>query len=83
MELALNTGAFEALDYSELLAVDGGVDWNNVGITVSGVAGGYIGAKAGAAIGVKIGTACAPGVGTVVGGIVGAALGVIIYSLWD
>ena len=30
MELAMNMGAFEALDNSELFAVDGGVNWDRV-----------------------------------------------------
>ena len=41
MELALNMGAFEALDYNELFAVDGGWNarqWIAAGLIVVGVA---------------------------------------------
>lgn len=81
--MTLNTSAFEAISSDEMLAVDGGISWNDVGLYVSGAAGGYLGAKAGAALGAKIGTVCAPGVGTVAGTIIGGALGIIVYSMWD
>lgn len=81
--MTLNMGVFEAISSDEMLAVDGGISWNDVGLYVSGAAGGCLGAKAGAALGAKIGTACAPGVGTVAGTIIGGAVGIIVYSLWD
>lgn len=77
MELTMTNG-FNEMNEMEMQEIEGGVDWNFVGGTVSTVAGGYIGTKIGAAVG----SAAGP-VGTVVGGIVGAAAGAIIYSLWD
>ena len=87
MELALKTGAFETLDKNEMLAVDGGVSWNDVGLYVSGAAGGALGAAACAGIGAKKGGTVGaflggPG-GAAVGAIVGGAIGIIVYSLWD
>ncbi len=83
IEMELNMGAFESLDNNDMLLVEGGIDWNDVGLGIAGTAGTTIGSYSGAKIGATIGTVWAPGVGTVVGGIVGGAIGVIIYSLWD
>ncbi|SHI08317.1 lactococcin A1 precursor [Clostridium grantii] len=75
MEMTLNySGAFCELGCDELEGVNGGVDWNGVGLGVSMTAGGIIGAKIGALGGV-------PGVAA--GTIIGAAVGGILYSLWD
>lgn len=79
----MNPIIFEPISDQELLFIDGGVSWNDVGLYIAGAAGGAIGAYAGARVGAAFGTACAPGVGTVIGTIVGGAAGVIIYSLWD
>lgn len=81
--MMLKVSSLETLSADEMLAVDGGISWNDVGLYVSGAAGGYLGAKAGAALGAKIGTVCAPGVGTVAGTIIGGAIGIAIYSWWD
>ena len=67
MEMTLKMGAFEALDENEMLAVDGGISWNDVGLALCGTAGAIIGG------------AIAPGIGS----IVGTAVGVIIYTWWD
>ena len=77
MNMILSNGFYE-LNVHEMELVDGGVDWNLVGATVSTAGGAYIGAKIGGAVG----TAGGP-VGTVVGGLIGGAAGAIVYSLWD
>ena len=87
MEMAMKMGAFEALDNREMMEVDGGISWNDVGLYVSGAAGGLLGAAACAGIGAKKGGAVGaflggPG-GAAVGAIVGGAIGIIVYSLWD
>lgn len=78
MGLELNNGVFNELTVSELNMIDGGIDWNSIGMGASMTAGGLIGAKVGAAVGTTGGP-----VGTVVGTIVGGIAGGIIYSLWD
>lgn len=84
MELTMNMGAFEQLDNREMMGVDGGISWNDIGLYVAGAAGAAIGVYvAGAKFGAAVGTAANPGIGTVVGGIVGGAIGVAIYTLWD
>ncbi len=84
MELTMtNSFGFCELNEQEMMMVDGGISWNDVGITVSGVAGGYIGGKIGAKVGAAIGTAIAPGAGTVIGTIVGAGVAVALYTFWD
>lgn len=77
MELKVN--GFSELDMNEAIEIDGGVDWNAVGMSITTTAGATIGSK----IGATAGTAIAPGVGTVVGGIVGGAVGTILYTLFD
>lgn len=73
MELKMN--GFSILDMNEAMEIDGGVDWNAVGMGVTASAGGKIG--------FAVGTAIAPGVGSAVGALVGAAVGTIVYSLFD
>ena len=43
MEMALNMGAFEALDQQEMFAVDGGMNGLEIGISVSGIYAGVVG----------------------------------------
>ncbi|MCR4567521.1 MAG: hypothetical protein K5769_05690 [Pseudobutyrivibrio sp.] len=74
MDLVLSND-FSQLSASDEMLVEGGVDWDGVGMTVSGGAGMYIGAKVGAEIG--------GAVGGVAGGLAGAAIGAIIYSAFD
>ena len=69
---------FKELSLQERMTLEGGIDWNLVGGTVSTASGAYIGAQ----VGTTVGTAGGP-VGMVVGGIVGGAAGAIVYSLWD
>ena len=73
MELKMK--GFSELDMNEAMEIDGGVDWNAVGMGVTISASGKIGSA--------VGTAIAPGVGTVVGALVGGAVGTILYSLFD
>ena len=75
MELSLN--GFENLSELEMIEVDGGIKWNDVGLAVSAFAGGCIGAQ--------IGTAVTGGnpVGTVVGGIAGTATAIVIYTAFE
>ena len=74
----MNTNFYE-LSYEELGGIDGGINWDAVGVTVSGAAGAALGyAAAGAIVG-----SAAPGVGTTIGGIVGGAVGVIAYTFFD
>lgn len=87
MEMALNMGSFETLSNHEMMDIDGGISWNDVGLYVSGAAGGTVGAASCAGIGAKSGGKIGaflggPG-GAAVGIILGGAIGVILYSLWD
>lgn len=66
------------LQMEELELIDGGIDWNSIGMGTSMTAGGFLGAK----IGGSIGTTAGP-VGTVAGTIIGGIAGGVIYSLWD
>ena len=77
MELKMN--GFSEIDMNEAMEIDGGVNWDGVGMGVTISAGSAIGGK----IGTAVGTVIAPGVGTVVGVIVGGAVGTILYSLFD
>jgi len=76
MELALNLGAFEALDNNDLLAVDGGASKFAVAVVNigCGVIGGAIGAGVGALAGAAVGGFWGGAVGGVVG-LVGGAVG--------
>lgn len=73
MEIVLNNGFCE-MSQNEMLCVDGGIDWDSIGMAICTGAGAYIGGQ--------IGTLFGP-VGTVVGVIGGGAAGAAIYTLWD
>lgn len=72
MEIVSND--FSTLGNDQLLFIDGGIDWNGIGLGISMTAGGYIGSRVGSIFGP---------VGGICGGIGGAVVGGIIYSYWD
>ena len=74
MDLVLSND-FSQLSAMDEMLVEGGVDWDAVGLTVASGAGAYIGAQ----VGVAVGTTIAGPVGT----IAGAAVGAVIYTLLD
>ena len=69
---------FLELNNEQMLDIDGGIDWNSIGMGTSMTAGWYLRVKIGSSIGLITG----PG-GTVAGALIGGAIGGIIYSLWD
>ena len=76
MELALNTGTFEVLDYSELFAVDGGwtaQQWIVGACTVVGLVVGY---AVGLALAGPIAGAVTPTYGASAGAAAGAAVNI-------
>ena len=76
MELALNMGAFEALDYNELFAVDGGA--SKFAIAVVNIGCSIIAGVVFAGVGAAIGAACGGGVpGAIVGGLIGLVGGAV------
>ena len=80
MQIVLKAGAFQNLEWNELEAIDGGIDWNTVGLAVTG--GAWLAIATHACKGAKIGAIAGP-TGVLVGGFVGIAVGAIIYTLWD
>lgn len=74
--------SFEELSPDELFSFNGGVSWNDVGLYVTGTAGGAIGAKGGSVWGAKIGMLGGPA-GSVAGAIIGGATGIILYTMFD
>lgn len=77
-----NESVFYEFQNDELLGIDGGVSWNDVGLFIAGAAGTAIGGAAGAKWGAAVGSVGGPG-GAIIGGIVGGAAGIILYTLWD
>lgn len=69
----------EELKFDELQEVNGGVDWNSIGMSLAAGGGGAIGAKIGASAGFLGGGP----VGSAAGGIIGGAVGTAVYTLWD
>ena len=62
------------LNLNELENIDGGIDWNGIGLGASMTSGGILGAKIGAVGG---------GLGMAIGTIVGGVAGGIVYSIAD
>lgn len=84
MENTINVSklGFVEMTNEEMLSLNGGVDWNFVGQTITTASTGAIGAYVGGKWGATVGSVGGPA-GAVIGGIVGAAAGAIIYSIWD
>ncbi|QTD46471.1 hypothetical protein [Ottowia testudinis] len=69
--------ALGALEVGQSFRADGHKIGENTGRSLSGLAGGGLGAWGGASAGMAIGSAVLPGIGTVVGGVIGGIAGAV------
>ena len=66
---------FENINQYELSMINGGADFNAIGLAIA--AGGGI------LLGTKIGSMISPGAGSIIGGVVGGIVGTVIYVIND